>query len=136
MDQPTLTYVNIDTLKVGDEVGVCKYPSYGWNHRFRYPAITTHTIKKITPKRTKFVLDNGAELNIQEAKQLVIWNQDAEYMNKIASKYNVLKNMLYKIDQATRNGEYVIDNRLNDVELLEYMNAVRKVYDKLPKKEG
>ena len=57
-------------------------------------------------------------------------------MNKIASKYNVLKNMLYKIDQATRNGEYVIDNRLNDVELLEYANAVRKVYDKLPKKEG
>lgn len=135
MDQPTLTYVNIDNLKVGDEVGFCKYPSYGWNHRFRYPAIITCTIKKITPKRTKFVLDNGAELNIQEAKQLVVLNQDAEYMNKIASKYNVLKNMLYKIDQATRNGEYVIDNRLNDVELLEYTNAVRKVYDKLPKKE-
>lgn len=133
MDKPNLTHVNIDDLKVGDEVGVCKYPSYGWNQKFRYPIVTKQIITKITPKRTKFVLDNGAELNIREAKSLVILDQNTDYMTKIATQYNRLNNMLYQIDQATRNSKYVVECCLTDDELIEYCNAVEKVYNKIHK---
>ena len=78
-------------------------------------------------------MDNGAELNIKEAKSLVILDQNTDYMTKIATQYNRLKNMLYQIDQATRNSKYVVECCLTDDELIEYCNAVEKVYNKIQK---
>ena len=67
--------MNIDDLKVGDSVGYCVYPTFGYNINARYPVIYKKVIVKITPKRTKFVLDNGHELNIFEAKRTTITKQ-------------------------------------------------------------
>lgn len=56
-----LTFVNINDLKVGDTVGYCRYPEFGWNSHFRYPIIQRKVIERITPKRTKFVLNGDIE---------------------------------------------------------------------------
>ena len=55
-----LTYINKDTLKPGDTVGVAYETRLGWK-TFRYVKILPEVIKRITPARTKFIMQNGTE---------------------------------------------------------------------------
>ena len=125
-----LTYVNIDELKVGDSVGFCSCPSYGWRSDFRYPVISKRTIKRITPKRTKFVLNDGTELNDREAKQLVILNEEAQRQSNVAKTFSDLKYILYKIEESNRKGIYLVEKKLSDKELIEYHKFMKSLYDK------
>ena len=125
-----LTYVNIDDLKIGDTVGFCKYIDYGWNLHFRYPIVTKKIIKRITPKRTKFVLDGDIELDIERAKRLVIFNDVAEQQTKVAKIFNKLKHIQYELNQAERKGNYVIEKKISDEELVEYCTFLKNMCDK------
>lgn len=125
-----LTYVNIDELKVGDSVGFCSYPTYGWNIDFRYPVISKRTIERITPKRTKFILNGGTELNNREAKQLVVLNEEAQRQSYVARTLCDLRHILYKIDESNRNGVHLIEKKLSDEELIEYRKFMKSLYDK------
>ena len=116
-----LTYVNIDELKVGDTVGYCRDVSYSWHKSFRYPIVLRRVIKRITPKRTKFVLDDGIELSVDEAKRLVVINDEASRQSSIARTFNDLQNIEYKIAEARRHSNYVIEN--NDIYEMFFVKA-------------
>lgn len=126
-----LTYVNIDELKLGDTVGQCYYVSFGWGRRFRYPKIEKRVIKRITPKRTKFVLDNDVELDIREAKNLVVLDNEAQRQSSIAKIFEDLKNIDYKLNvESKRQDKYIIETKFTDEELIEYYKVMRNIYDK------
>lgn len=125
-----LTYVNIDELRVGDIVGYCRYVSFSWHRNFRYPIVLRRVIKRITPKRTKFVLDDGIELDVGEAKRLVVINDEASRQSSIARVFSDLQSIEYKIAEAKRHSNYVIEDKLTDEELVEYHKVMKNIYDK------
>lgn len=125
-----LTKVDIDTLKVGDRVGYCTYPTFGWRSIFRYPIVSPKTIERITPKRTKFVLNGGIELDVREAKQLVMLNEEAQRQSSVAKTFSDLQHILYKIDESGRNGAQIIERKISDEELIEYHKFMKSLYDK------
>lgn len=125
-----LTKVNIDELKVGDVVGFCNYPSFGWGSVFRYPIITPQTVERITPKRTKFILNGGIELDVKEAKRLVVLNEEAQRQSSVAKTFKDLQHILYKINESTRNGTRLVERKITDEELIEYHKFMKSLYDK------
>lgn len=125
-----LTKVDIDTLRVGDKVGYCIYPTFGWRSIFRYPIVSPKTIERITPKRTKFVLNGGIELDVREAKQLVVLNEEAQRQSSVAKTFSDLQHILYKIDESSRNGAQIIERKISDEELIEYHKLMKSFYDK------
>lgn len=130
MSYEMLTLLNKDDLKVGDTVGFCRYPTYGWNRQFRYPIVSEKVIERITPKRTKFVLSGGVELDKYEADRLVEVNEEAKRQTEIAKTFSDLQTINYKFSQATQRGDYVIERSLDDEELLEYHKVLKHIYDK------
>jgi len=125
-----LTRVDIDTLKVGDKVGYCTYPTFGWRSIFRYPIVSPKTIERITPKRTKFVLSGGVELDVREAKQLVVLNEEAQRQSSVAKTFSDLQHILYKIDESSRNDVQIIERKISDEELIEYHKFMKSLFDK------
>ena len=125
-----LTKVNIDELKVGDVVGFCNYPSFGWRSVFRYPIIMPKTVERITPKRTKFVLSGGIELDVRETKQLVVLNEEAKRQSDVAKIFKDLQHILYEFSESTRNGTHLIERKISDEELIEYHKFMKSLYDK------
>lgn len=125
-----LTKINPNDLKVGDVVGFCTSVDYGWCCRFRYPIITKKVVLRITPKRTKFVLSGDIELNVREASNLVVFNEEAERQSNIAKTYKDLQSINFKIDEAKRNGSSLIERKLSDEELVEYHKLMKQFYDK------
>ena len=126
-----LIQVNLDDLKVGDVVGFCIYPTFGWHRQFRYPIVEPLTIKRITPKRTKFVLEGDIELDIRSAKQLlVVVDEEAERQTIVAKSLVDLNRILSKIDDKRRVGTHITEQKLSDVELMEYHKFMKSIYDK------
>lgn len=126
-----LTYVNIDELKEGDIVGYCKYITIGWNDTFRYPIVYKRVIKRITPKRTKFILDNDTELNVNSAKKLVVIDDEAQRQTSIAKVFIDLRSIRCRIENSRSQGViYIIEKKLADDELIEYYKFMKTIYDK------
>lgn len=50
-------------VKVGDVVGVAYNVQIGWGRIYKHSVIKPVKIARITPKRTKFVSDDGAEFD-------------------------------------------------------------------------
>lgn len=126
-----LIQVNLDDLKVGDVVGFCIYPTFGWHRQFRYPIVEPHTIKRITPKRTKFVLDGDIELDVRSAKQLlVVVDEETERQTRVAKTLVGLNHILSKIDDKGRMGTHIIEQKLSDEELMEYHKFMKSIYAK------
>lgn len=126
----TLTYVEVDGLKVGDVVGYCTYPSLGWGKLFRYPIVHKKIIERITPKRTKFVLDGNVELDIWKAKMLVVYDDEAKRQSAIAESYADLKDIQWKIEKASKNNHDIIGSKITDEELMEYYNYLKNIASK------
>lgn len=125
-----LTKVDIDTLKVGDIVGYCLYPTFGWNNVFRYPIIQSKTVERITPKRTKFVLNGGVELDVRKAKQLVVLDEEAKRQSSVAKTFKKLQHILFEIEKDKRKGTHLIEGKISDEELFEYYKLMRSLHDK------
>lgn len=135
MNKTTFTYADLDTLKVGDTVGYLRYTNYSWSNKFRQPRVDKYTITKITPKRTKIVLDDKFELTRDLAKShLVVIDEAAQYSNKIAKLYRDIKIITNNIETAKQNNIYVIEELLTDEELEEYYTALVKLQSKLDEK--
>ena len=135
MEKPNFTKIDIDELKVGDTVGYLRYTNYGWSNKFRQPRVDEYTITKITPKRTKIVLNDKFELTRDLAKRhLVVMDEAAQYSNKIAKLYRGIKIITNNIEVAKQNNIYVIEELLTDKELEEYYEALIKLQSKLDEK--
>ena len=135
MERPNFTKIDIDELKVGDTVGYLRYTNYSWSKKFRQPKVDECTITRITPKRTKIVLDDKFELTRDLAKShLVVMDEAAQYSNKIAKLYRGIKIITNNIETAKQNNIYVIEELLTDEELEEYYEALIKLQSKLDEK--
>lgn len=91
-------------LKVGDTVGIARNVSIGYRN-FRYSMIIPKRIVRITPKRTKFVLDDGLEYN----KYITFYevNDETEYRTKIAKEVLNIENKISAIKLKIAKGEIV-----------------------------
>ena len=135
MEKPNFTKIDIDELKVGDTVGYLRYTNYSWSKKFRQPKADECTITRITPKRTKIVLDDKFELTRDLAKShLVLIDEATQYSNKIAKLYRDIKRITNNIETAKQDNIYVIEELLTDEELEEYYKALVKLQSKLDEK--
>ena len=121
--------VDINTLKVGDKVGYCTYTIYGWNRTFRYPIIKIMTVTRITPKRTKIVLNDSMEVDRYNFSRLIIPTEDDIKRSNIAKTFRAIKNLEYKFDIMIRHGDFSIGN-LTDEELQKVYNLMSELYSK------
>ena len=120
--------VDINTIKVGDKVGYCTYPTYGWKH-FRYPIVEVMTVTRITPKRTKIVLDNSTEVDRHNFSRLIIPTEEDIKRSNIAKTFLAIGNLEYKFDMLKRYGKFSISN-LTDEELQKVYNLMIELYSK------
>ena len=121
--------VGINTLKVGDKVGYCTYPTYGWNRTFRYPILDIMTVTRITPKRTKIVLNDSMEVDRYNFSRLIIPTEEDIKGSNIAKTFRAIKNLEYKFDIMIRHGDFSIGN-LTDEELKKIYNLMSELYSK------
>lgn len=68
--------VDVNTLNVVDKVWYTIYPEYGLNIHFIYPLLKEYTVTRITPKRTKIVLNDGFEITKDMFFRLIIPNEE------------------------------------------------------------
>ena len=121
--------VDINTLKVGDKVGYCTYPTYCWNRTFRYPILDIMTVTRITPKRTKIVLDDLREVDRHDFSRLIIPTEEDIKRSYIAKTFLAIGNLEYKFDIMVRHGDFSIAN-LTDEELKKVYNLMSELYSK------
>ncbi len=118
--------INKDELKPGDRVYICQGTMIGCGY-FRYPRYIPEVIKRITPKRTKFVMVSGKEFG----RDTVFYNITAKELheNHVAVSAKNLSHFLFKAEQVSdwyRN--------MTDEEIIEAADLMEKVYA-LMKKE-
>lgn len=121
--------VDINTLKVGDKVGYCTYTTYGWNKNFRYPIIEIMTVTRITPKRTKIVLNDSMEVDRHNFSRLIIPTEEDIKRSDIAKNFRAIGNLEYKFDMLKRYNKFSIGN-LTDEELQKVYNLMSELYSK------
>lgn len=124
-------------LVPGDVVGVPQYVNIGWT-RFRYVRITPKTIKRITPARTKFVMDDGVAYG-QHAMFYPV-TPESEYRNKIIDCAENINRILFELSILKQNGGILTKDddtlvRLSDA-LDGVMKALRVVSETPANKEG
>ena len=124
-----LSKVDIDSLKIGDKVAYCTYPTYGWNRTFRYPIIKIMTVTRITPKRTKIVLNDSLEVDRHDFSRLIIPTEEDVKRSDIAKTFRAIGNLEYKFDMLKRYNKFSIGN-LTDEELQKVYNLMSELYSK------
>lgn len=131
-----LTKINLDTLKVGDVVGVPRYISYGWCKHFRDPYVSKETITHITPKRTKFITEKGEYTTNgdKQAHKFVEYNDEAIRSNKSASLFNKIQSLEYQFELAKRKGKFDLAN-LSDDDLAEVESLMNRISSKYIKED-
>lgn len=119
--------LNKDELKPGDRVYICQGTMIGWGY-FRYPRYTPEVIKRITPKRTKFVMESGKEFG----RDTVFYKlTDKErHTNHVAVSAKKLSHFLFEAGQV---GDWY--KRMTDEEIVEAADLMEKVYALMRKKE-
>ena len=116
-----LKMINRDTLQVGDVVGVPYRVSIGWGN-FRYDRIVPMTVTRITPKRTKFVLNNSLELTPRNS--MVEYDEEAKKQTAIAECAKQLSDSVYRIDNLKREGKLF---RLSDEKLVKIAALMKQI---------
>lgn len=95
--------IPVDQLKVGDTVGIRERVTLGWK-AFRYPVTIPKSIRRITPKRTKIVTDDGCEYNVRNTWFYVV-DEDAKRKNEVVLCAKTIGQFLYDLERARNSGE-------------------------------
>lgn len=105
-----LISLNKSDLQIGDIVGIPIATVLGWTH-FRYHEVVPKTIARITPARTKFIMDDGSEYN--HRFDFVAVNDETEARNEVVKAVKTISASLSRIDQCKSRGElYTKDDRI------------------------
>ena len=126
-----LKKIDKDALKVGDVVGVMRTVQAGWRCSFRHALITPAKIIRITPKRTKFVIDKFGDHDKYET--FYECNSNAEKENELAEKFVQFKESLWDIEIFRKGGlTRISDEDLPEV--AEHMKAITEILEKYKEK--
>lgn len=112
-----------DTLQVGDKIGI-KYPTrLGWSF-FRYPKTIVRTIARITPARTKFVMDDGTEYGKNEAfYKITEQNQHETHVARCAES---IERYLNTLESKRREGKIYVPDDEKIIRLCGLLESVVK----------
>ena len=123
-------YKKIDQskIKVGDHVCVLVQAKLGWG-TFRYFIIVEHVVARITPARTKFVMEDGTEINNKvgfyelsnEAirrshvaeRAIVLYSNAFNLYNKLRESSNInamSDNTILEIDRLLKEAREIIES--------------------------
>ena len=122
-----------EKLEVGMVVAYPYAVVAGWHRDYRYPRWVGASVKRVTPKRTKAVLEckDGSTIEV-DLKKHDVYELDAEMEreNKCVHMYKECKRVLFNYD----DGKWKTLSSLPDAELKE-VHALLTALDKIMKKE-
>lgn len=122
-----------DELKVGMVVAYPYIVVVGWYRDFRYPMWVGASVKRVTPKRTKAVLEckNGDTIEVDLKKErLYELDADMEHENECVHTYKDCERLI----SSYSDGKWKTLRSLTDTELKEvYVHLT--ALDKIMKKE-
>jgi len=122
-----------DELKVGMAVAYPYIVVVGWYRDFRYPRWVGASVKRVTPKRTKAVLEckNGNTIEVDLKKErLYELDADMEHENECVHTYKDCERLI----SSYSDGKWKTLSSLTDTELKEVHEHLTAL-DKLMKKE-
>ena len=134
-----LTDLKIEDLDVGDIVGIKQYINCGWSRKFRYPIVTKYEVVRITPKKTKAVLQKCKSsknvqigLNKSEVSNFIcVYDEVAEYQNKYAIIFEKVDSLKYNLS----NSPLLTLDKLEDEDLTKVRDLLQYLYDKYVKEK-
>ena len=95
--------LTMDELSVGMEVWYREYVSYGWQRLYSHPAYRKTTVQRITPKRTKAVLENGIETKNDPycgmSVKLFRLDPEMEKETELAERFRRMKHLFSDVRQ-------------------------------------
>lgn len=121
------TRIPADSLKVGDTVGIQKHIRVGWSS-FRYPMTFAKKIKRITPKGTKVITEDGCEYNTRREWFYKITEESTRKTMIARCAINISKT-LNALEIATSSGKLY---NLED----EKIEKISKLMDEIKKLSG
>ncbi len=114
-------------LKVGDTIGVRKTTQIGWSY-FRYPMTLIKKIKRITPKGTKVITEDGCEYDTRQERFYEITEESSQETMIARCAINI-NNTLYALEVARSSGKLY---NLND----EKIEKVSRLMDEIKEVVG
>ena len=96
-----MVFLDKSTLKPGDIVGIPHYITLGWGN-FRYMKVVPKVINRITPARTKFIMDDKTVYDKRQAFCKI--TEETVHENRVAECAKNIHDSLYKIDSMRRSG--------------------------------
>lgn len=118
--------IDSKTLKVGDTIGVRETVCLGWKY-FRYPITIPKVIKRITPKGTKIITEDGCEYDTRRTWFYKITAESKRQSNiaLCAKKANYL---IYELDKLKGEGTLL---KISDDKLVEVCGLLNKIKELL-----
>lgn len=96
--------LTIDELSPGTEVWYEVHVAYGWHAVYRHSIYRKTTVQRITPKRTKAVLENGIEVKADPyggmSKKLYRWDPEMERETALAERFRKMQGFLNTVRDA------------------------------------
>lgn len=116
--------IDRNTMKPGDTVGVPRKVYIGWG-TFRYVKIVPMKVQRITPAKTKIVMENGVEYDrYQKFYEL---DEDAKNQTYVAECAERLNDALYELQGFKLQGKLFTMKDDTIVALSESMDKVMEV---------
>ena len=132
-----LTFLDLDTLKEGDIVGVTYDIAIGFNRFYSHKHVVKGVIKRITPKRTKFVISDTHYTDthytyIELKGRCVAWDEKAIRENELACEYLETGSKINRLKMARdKNGYNLLSlAKLEDEDLIKISSLVDYLYNK------
>lgn len=122
-----------EKLEVGMAVAYPYTVVVGWYRDFRYPRWVGASVKRVTPKRTKAVLEckNGNTIDVDLKKEhLYELDADMEHENECVHTYKDCERLI----SSYSDGKWKTLSSLTDTELKE-VHTLLTALDKIMKKE-
>lgn len=111
-------------MRVGDTVGVAFPTGIGYS-RFRYSRVLPFKIARITPKRTKIILEDGRE--IDRSIPLYELNEDTAAATRVAECAININKKLMDMDLLQRSGKLFSRSDYDIEKASELLNEVMEV---------
>lgn len=123
-----LKTINKENLEVGDVVGFPIEVQIGW-HNFRYNEIVPDVVKRITPARTKIILESGRI--ITRSDKLYEYDEVAKEQSLIAKAVRDIYENIYFLN---KNREQI--RLIDDGDLLRIKESLDNAVDLITKAIG
>lgn len=130
-----LTFLDLDTLKEGDTVGVTYDVVTGFNRFYSHKCVVKSVVKKITPKRTKFVMIGDTETFYTRRElehRCVAWDEKAVREDELAHMYYEVYHKIHGLKMMRDKHGYTMFSlaKLEDEDLIKISSLVDYLYNK------